>query len=110
MSTLPTTLPDWLALLESRHAETHIDMGLDRVRTVKERMGLAFSCPLISTSTLAALSISSRSRAKESTATVKCSPAATPGRSPTPAMSRGHPVNKVLRRLNAARRMRRMCR
>ncbi|MBQ5939165.1 bifunctional tetrahydrofolate synthase/dihydrofolate synthase [Massilia sp. AB1] len=47
MSTLPTTLPDWLALLESRHAETHIDMGLDRVRTVKERMQLAFSCPVI---------------------------------------------------------------
>lgn len=47
MHNLPTTLPDWLALLESRHAETHIDMGLDRVRTVKERMGLAFSCPVI---------------------------------------------------------------
>ena len=47
MNNLPTTLPDWLALLESRHAETHIDMGLDRVRTVKERMGLAFSCPVI---------------------------------------------------------------
>ena len=47
MSTLPTTLPDWLALLESRHAETHIDMGLDRVRAVKERMQLAFSCPVI---------------------------------------------------------------
>jgi dihydrofolate synthase/folylpolyglutamate synthase len=37
MSNLPTTLPAWLALLESRHAETHIDMGLDRVRAVKER-------------------------------------------------------------------------
>jgi dihydrofolate synthase/folylpolyglutamate synthase len=47
MQNLPTTLPDWLALLESRHAETHIDMGLDRVRAVKERMGLAFSCPVI---------------------------------------------------------------
>lgn len=47
MQNLPTTLPDWLALLESRHAETHIDMGLDRVRTVKERMQLAFSCPVI---------------------------------------------------------------
>jgi dihydrofolate synthase/folylpolyglutamate synthase len=47
MPMLPTTLPDWLALLESRHAETHIDMGLDRVRTVKERMNLAFSCPTI---------------------------------------------------------------
>lgn len=47
MPNLPTTLPDWLALLESRHAEVHIDMGLDRVRTVKERMGLAFRCPVI---------------------------------------------------------------
>ena len=47
MQNLPTTLADWLALLESRHAETHIDMGLDRVRAVKERMGLAFSCPVI---------------------------------------------------------------
>ncbi|MCG2583011.1 bifunctional tetrahydrofolate synthase/dihydrofolate synthase [Massilia sp. TS11] len=47
MLTKPATLPDWLALLESRHAITHIDMGLDRVRAVKERMGLAFSCPVI---------------------------------------------------------------
>jgi dihydrofolate synthase/folylpolyglutamate synthase len=47
MQNLPTTLPDWLALLESRHAETHIDMGLDRVRAVKERMGLGFKCPVI---------------------------------------------------------------
>jgi dihydrofolate synthase/folylpolyglutamate synthase len=47
MQNLPTTLSDWLALLESRHAETHIDMGLDRVRTVKERMGLKFKCPVI---------------------------------------------------------------
>ncbi|KQQ96580.1 bifunctional tetrahydrofolate synthase/dihydrofolate synthase [Massilia sp. Leaf139] len=47
MSNLPTTLPDWLALLESRHAETHIDMGLDRVRAVKERMDLQFACPVI---------------------------------------------------------------
>jgi dihydrofolate synthase / folylpolyglutamate synthase len=47
MPNLPTTLPAWLALLESRHAETHIDMGLDRVRAVKERMELKFSCPVI---------------------------------------------------------------
>jgi dihydrofolate synthase/folylpolyglutamate synthase len=47
MQNLPTTLPDWLALLESRHAEVHIDMGLDRVRTVKERMNLKFDCPVI---------------------------------------------------------------
>ncbi|MBZ2208540.1 bifunctional tetrahydrofolate synthase/dihydrofolate synthase [Massilia soli] len=47
MPNLPTTLPAWLALLESRHAEVHIDMGLDRVRAVKERMALAFDCPVI---------------------------------------------------------------
>ena len=44
---LPNTLPEWLALIESRHAETHIDMGLDRVRAVKERMALQFACPVI---------------------------------------------------------------
>lgn len=47
MQTLPTTLPDWLALLESRHAEVHINMGLDRVRAVKEAMCLKFDCPVI---------------------------------------------------------------
>jgi dihydrofolate synthase/folylpolyglutamate synthase len=35
MST-PTTLPAWLALLESRHAETEIDMGLGRVLAVRK--------------------------------------------------------------------------
>jgi dihydrofolate synthase/folylpolyglutamate synthase len=43
----PTTLPEWLALLESRHAETDINMGLDRVRAVKERLQLQFTCPVI---------------------------------------------------------------
>ncbi|KQQ33294.1 bifunctional folylpolyglutamate synthase/dihydrofolate synthase [Duganella sp. Leaf126] len=47
MSNLPTTLPAWLALLESRHAETVINMGLDRVLAVKQRLQLAFSCPVI---------------------------------------------------------------
>ncbi|WP_426190724.1 bifunctional tetrahydrofolate synthase/dihydrofolate synthase [Massilia sp. DWR3-1-1] len=47
MSSLPTTLPAWLALLESRHAEVHIDMGLARVAAVKEAMGLQFACPVI---------------------------------------------------------------
>ena len=47
MSELPTTLHAWLALLESRHAEVHIDMGLARVQQVKQRMGLAFACPVI---------------------------------------------------------------
>lgn len=43
----PTTLPAWLALLESRHAETVINMGLDRVLAVKERLQLSFSCPVV---------------------------------------------------------------
>jgi dihydrofolate synthase/folylpolyglutamate synthase len=47
MSNLPTTLSSWLALLESRHAETVINMGLDRVLAVKERLQLAFTCPVI---------------------------------------------------------------
>ncbi|MBB3118972.1 bifunctional tetrahydrofolate synthase/dihydrofolate synthase [Pseudoduganella violacea] len=47
MTNLPSTLNDWLALLESRHAETVINMGLERVRAVKERMRLQFSCPVI---------------------------------------------------------------
>ena len=47
MSSHPTTLPAWLALLESRHAEVHIDMGLARVAAVKEAMGLQFACPVI---------------------------------------------------------------
>ncbi|TWI62223.1 dihydrofolate synthase/folylpolyglutamate synthase [Pseudoduganella lurida] len=45
--TTPATLPEWLALLEARHAETVINMGLDRVRAVKERLQLAFTCPVI---------------------------------------------------------------
>jgi dihydrofolate synthase/folylpolyglutamate synthase len=47
MQTLPTTLPQWLAMLEARHAEVHINLGLERVRSVKERMALQFDCPVI---------------------------------------------------------------
>ncbi|MEO5932135.1 MAG: bifunctional tetrahydrofolate synthase/dihydrofolate synthase [Duganella sp.] len=47
MSNLPTTLPAWLALLESRHAETVINMGLARVLAVKERLQLSYSCPVV---------------------------------------------------------------
>jgi dihydrofolate synthase / folylpolyglutamate synthase len=43
----PTTLDDWLAHCERIHPKT-IDMSLDRVRAVKERLGLAFACPVIS--------------------------------------------------------------
>jgi dihydrofolate synthase/folylpolyglutamate synthase len=34
-------------MLETRHAEAHIDLGLERVRSVKERMALQFDCPVI---------------------------------------------------------------
>ena len=40
------TLADWLAHAEQLHAK-NIDMGLDRVRAVADRMGLRFDCPVI---------------------------------------------------------------
>ena len=41
-----TTLDDWLAHCERLHPKS-IDMGLDRVKVVAERMGLKFDCPII---------------------------------------------------------------
>ena len=41
-----STLADWLAYAERLHPKT-IDMGLGRVRTVADRMGLKFDCPII---------------------------------------------------------------
>jgi dihydrofolate synthase/folylpolyglutamate synthase len=46
MQTLPTTLADWLALLESRHFKA-IDLGLARVAAVKEKLDIQFKCPVI---------------------------------------------------------------
>ena len=40
------TLLDWLALLEKRHVRT-IDMGLERTMQVRQKLNLAFSCPVI---------------------------------------------------------------
>ncbi|MFW5328828.1 bifunctional tetrahydrofolate synthase/dihydrofolate synthase [Hydrogenophaga sp. ZJX-1] len=42
----PNTLEDWLAHCERLHPVT-IDMGLDRVQRVAQRMGLAMGCPVI---------------------------------------------------------------
>lgn len=42
----PTTLAEWLALLESRHFKT-IDLGLERVAQVKQRLDIRFKCPVI---------------------------------------------------------------
>ncbi|MGJ7498213.1 bifunctional tetrahydrofolate synthase/dihydrofolate synthase [Variovorax sp. RT4R15] len=40
------TLADWLAHCEQLHSK-NIELGLDRVRAVAERLGLAFGCPVI---------------------------------------------------------------
>jgi dihydrofolate synthase/folylpolyglutamate synthase len=42
----PTTLSEWLAHCERIHPQT-IDMGLDRVARVAQRMGLSMPCPVI---------------------------------------------------------------
>jgi len=44
---LPNTLPEWLALLETRHPKT-IDLGLERAEAVRARLGLVPGCPVIS--------------------------------------------------------------
>jgi dihydrofolate synthase/folylpolyglutamate synthase len=46
MQTPPHTLDDWLAHCERLHPK-NIELGLDRVRAVAQRMGLAFGCPVI---------------------------------------------------------------
>ena len=45
--TLPTTLDGWLAHCEQLHPKT-IDMTLDRVAQVRDRLGLRFEVPVIS--------------------------------------------------------------
>ncbi|MGH8809606.1 MAG: bifunctional tetrahydrofolate synthase/dihydrofolate synthase, partial [Noviherbaspirillum sp.] len=46
MQNFPATLPDWLTLLETMHPKA-IDMGLERVTQVKDRLGIHFDCPVI---------------------------------------------------------------
>jgi dihydrofolate synthase/folylpolyglutamate synthase len=46
MTPTPQTLQDWLTHCEQIHPTT-IDLGLDRVRIVAERMGIRFNCPVI---------------------------------------------------------------
>ena len=43
---MPLSLNDWLARLESLHPKA-IDMGLERVTGVAQRLGLHFDCPVI---------------------------------------------------------------
>ena len=44
---MPTTLADWLAHCEQLHPQT-IDMTLERVAAVRDRLGLRFTAPVIS--------------------------------------------------------------
>ncbi|GIZ52415.1 bifunctional tetrahydrofolate synthase/dihydrofolate synthase [Noviherbaspirillum aridicola] len=46
MQTLPSTLQEWLARLETMHPKA-IDLGLQRVSEVKNRLGIHFDCPVI---------------------------------------------------------------
>ncbi|MFZ6759252.1 bifunctional tetrahydrofolate synthase/dihydrofolate synthase [Undibacterium sp. Ji50W] len=46
MTNLPATLAAWLAVLETRHSK-EIDMGLDRVAAVKNKLGIHYDCPVI---------------------------------------------------------------
>ncbi len=49
MQTTPTTLPEWLAHCERLHplGQQGIELGLDRVRAVAQRLNLQFACPVI---------------------------------------------------------------
>lgn len=49
MQTLPTTLEDWLAHCERLHPQgVHgIELGLERVRVVAQRLQIRFDCPVI---------------------------------------------------------------
>lgn len=47
MKSEPHNLADWLVHCERLHPKS-IDLGLDRVRQVAKRLGLQFSCPVIS--------------------------------------------------------------
>lgn len=46
MHNQPTTLADWLSTLEALHPKA-IDMGLERVSQVKDRLAIHFDCPVI---------------------------------------------------------------
>ncbi|MEC4721049.1 bifunctional tetrahydrofolate synthase/dihydrofolate synthase [Noviherbaspirillum sp. CPCC 100848] len=46
MTMQPATLADWLTLLETMHPKA-IDMGLERVGQVRDRLGIRFDCPVI---------------------------------------------------------------
>jgi len=46
MHNLPSSLDEWLSVLESMHPKA-IDLGLERVAQVKAKLGIRFECPVI---------------------------------------------------------------
>lgn len=46
MKKLPVTLAEWLSLLEKMHPKA-IDLGLERIKQVKDRLDIRFDCPVI---------------------------------------------------------------
>lgn len=46
MQNHPSTLTDWLSVLEAMHPKA-IDMGLERVARVKDRLDIRYDCPVI---------------------------------------------------------------
>lgn len=44
---LPSSLAQWLALLDTRSPDNIIEMGLQRATEVKQRLGLQYDCPVI---------------------------------------------------------------
>ncbi|WP_085316445.1 bifunctional tetrahydrofolate synthase/dihydrofolate synthase [Derxia lacustris] len=49
MSAAPTSraLADWLGWLEAQRPQQQIELGLDRIRRVKDELGIGFACPVI---------------------------------------------------------------
>ena len=41
------TLTDWLRFVESQHPESVIHLGLERMKTMLDRLGIRFDCPVI---------------------------------------------------------------
>ena len=41
------TLTEWLRFVESQHPESVIHLGLERMKTMLDRLGIRFDCPVI---------------------------------------------------------------
>ena len=41
------SLNEWLTFVEAQHPQSVIELGLGRMRTMVERLGIEFDCPVI---------------------------------------------------------------